>query len=71
MGANDQLDAKPGGGGIVDVVLYVSPRIDHHSPTGGLITDEVRGLGETFQVVLGELHVSFFLHARRLVMRSQ
>ena len=31
-------------------------RVDDHGPPGGLVTDQVRGVGQAAEVVLGELH---------------
>ena len=58
VGLDHELDRESGFGGIGDVLGDVALWIDDHRSSGRLVTDQVRGVRQTFQVVLVELHVS-------------
>ena len=51
------LDGQPVGSRLVEVVADVPSRVDDDGSSGGLVTDEVRGVRQARQVVLGEDHL--------------
>ena len=56
MGFNDQLDRQAGIGGIGQVLADIPPGIDDDRPAGRLVANQIGGLGQAVQVVLGEDH---------------
>ncbi len=56
VGFDHMLDPQPGRGGVVEVLPYVPPGVDHGSPPGGLVPDQVSGLRQAAEVILGEPH---------------
>ena len=56
VGLDDPLDRQPVGGRLLDVELDVAARVDDDGPPGRLVADEVRGLRQAGEVVLGEDH---------------
>ena len=53
---DDPFDGEPELGSLREIVADVATGIDDHRPTRGLVTDEVGGVGQTPEVVLGEDH---------------
>ena len=43
---------------IGDVLVHVAARVDHDRRAGGLVSDEIRGLGKAVEVVLHKTHPS-------------
>ena len=56
VGLDDPLDGEAGGRRVGEVLVDVTLRVDDDGPTRGLVAHEVRGVGETFQVVLLKDH---------------
>jgi hypothetical protein len=56
MGLDDPLDRQAAGRRLLQVHPNVAPGIDDHGPAGRLVTDEIGGLREARQVMLGEDH---------------
>ena len=56
VGVDDTDDAKAVRGRVVQVVLDVPARVDDDRLPGGRVPDQVGGLGEAVDVVLGEHH---------------
>ena len=56
VGCDHPPDREPEGGRLLEVLLDVTPWVDHHSLTLG--ADQVGGLGQATQVELLEVHES-------------
>jgi hypothetical protein len=56
VGVDHADDAQSSRLGVVEVLLDVSAGVDHDGLPGGGITDQVGGLGQAVEVVLGEVH---------------
>ena len=64
VGLDDPLDGQPLGGRLLEVHADVAPGIDDDGPPRGLVTDQVRGVGQAPEVVLGEDHTSDHVSSR-------
>ena len=62
VGLEHQLDGEALGLGVTEVLVDVAAGVDDHGPPSALVTDQVGGLGQAVEVVLGEDH-------RRLPLR--
>ena len=72
VGLEHQLDGETGGRGVAHVLVDVAARVDDDGSAGGLVADQVRGLREAVEVVLGELHhATFRLRSSRTPTMSQ
>ncbi len=58
VGLDDPLDRHVPLGDLLQVDVDVATRVDHDCPAGGLVADQVGGVREAGQVVLGEDHGS-------------
>ena len=61
VGLDDHLDGEAARLRVGEVLSDVALGIDDNRAAAGLIADEVRGVGETFEVVLLELHRNSFV----------
>jgi len=58
VGVDDADDRQFTSPRIGHVLVHVAARVDHDRLTGGLISDQIRGLGKAVEVVLHETHPS-------------
>ena len=56
MRFDDPLDGQPMVVGLVEIDGDVAPRVDDDSPAAALVADEVRGVRQARQIVLGKDH---------------
>ena len=56
VGLDDQFDGQAELLGVGEVLAHVALRVDDDRAPGRLVTDQVRRLRQTVQVVLDELH---------------
>ena len=56
VGLDDQFDGEAELLGVGEVLGHVALRVDDDGPPGRLVTDQVRRMRQTVQVVLNELH---------------
>ena len=61
VGLDHHLDGEASGLGIGEVLGDVALWVDDDRPAGGLVTDEVGGVGEALEVVLLEFHRNSFV----------
>jgi hypothetical protein len=52
----DVADVEAAGFGVGEVLLDVALRVDHDGGGGGLIGDQIRGVGEAAEIILFEKH---------------
>jgi hypothetical protein len=56
VGLDGQFDGEAELRGVGEVLGHVALRVDDDGPPGRLVNDQVRGVRQTLQVVLDELH---------------
>ena len=60
VGLDDPLNGQTVGGGLVEIVGDVASRVDDDGPSRCFIADQVGGVRQTGEVMLGEDHQSSF-----------